>query len=165
MAWYRIAENVLDAIANAINAKTGKTAPMTPVDMVSEIQSIQTGGGGKTLVASYTASEDVSAIRIDFTQAMQGYTYYIVELNGNVTGTAGLYFGLNTDTSNRYYSQLTGSYIYSAMINVYSSTKVALVGGSATQTYDLPISYLHIRAYNENSIIRTGAAVKIWGVS
>jgi hypothetical protein len=44
MAWYRIAENVLDAIANAINAKTGKTAPMTPVDMVSEIQSIQTDG-------------------------------------------------------------------------------------------------------------------------
>lgn len=45
MAWYRIAENVLNAIANAINAKTGRTAPMTPVDMVSEIQSIQTGGG------------------------------------------------------------------------------------------------------------------------
>lgn len=45
MAWYRITENVLDAIANAINAKTGKTAPMTPVDMVSEIQSIPTGGG------------------------------------------------------------------------------------------------------------------------
>lgn len=46
MAWYRIAGNVLDAIANAINAKTGHTAPMTPVEMVSEIQSIPTGGGG-----------------------------------------------------------------------------------------------------------------------
>ena len=45
MAWYRIAENVLDAIANAINAKTGGTSPMTPVEMVLEIQSIQTGGG------------------------------------------------------------------------------------------------------------------------
>lgn len=43
MAWYRIAENVLDAIANAINAKTGHTAPMTPVEMVSEIQSIPVG--------------------------------------------------------------------------------------------------------------------------
>lgn len=41
MAWYRIAENVLNAIANAINAKTGKSAPMTPIDMMSEIQSIQ----------------------------------------------------------------------------------------------------------------------------
>ena len=45
MAWYRIAENVLDAIANAINAKTGGTSPMTPVEMVLEIQSIPTGGG------------------------------------------------------------------------------------------------------------------------
>lgn len=44
MAWYRIAENVLDAIADAINAKTGKSAPMTPVEMVLEIQSIPSGG-------------------------------------------------------------------------------------------------------------------------
>lgn len=43
MAWYRINENILNAIANAIIAKTGNTAPMTPVEMVSKIQSIQTG--------------------------------------------------------------------------------------------------------------------------
>ena len=46
MADYLIQDTTLDAIANAINAKTGHTAPMTPVEMVSEIQSIPTGGGG-----------------------------------------------------------------------------------------------------------------------
>lgn len=44
MAWYRIAENVLTAMANAINAKTGKTAPLTPVEMVAEIQDMPSGG-------------------------------------------------------------------------------------------------------------------------
>lgn len=41
MAWYRIADNILTAMANAINSKTGKTAPLTPVDMVAEIQDLE----------------------------------------------------------------------------------------------------------------------------
>lgn len=65
MAWYRIAGNVLDAIANAINAKTGHTAPMTPVEMVLEIQNIPTGGGGVTpftlSVASSYSGQNLSA--------------------------------------------------------------------------------------------------------
>lgn len=61
MAWYRIAENVLDAIADAINDKTGGTSPMTPVEMVLEIQSIPTGGGGGfTKIGEYTQAEDWS---------------------------------------------------------------------------------------------------------
>ena len=166
MAEYLIQDTTLDAIADAINAKTGGSSAMTPAQMVTEIGNIPTGGGGGlVLLADYTASEDVSAIKIDFTESMRGYTYYIVELNGVVTGSVGPYIGLNTETANRYYGQLTGSYIYSAMIYAYSDTRAALVGGSATQTCNLPVEYLHIRAYNANSIIRTGATVKIWGVA
>ena len=62
MAWYRIAENVLDAIANAINAKTGGTSPMTPVDMVSEIQSIQTGGGGVEIQSGHFTPANADSI-------------------------------------------------------------------------------------------------------
>lgn len=68
MAWYRIAENVLDAIANAINAKTGGTSPMTPVDMVSEIASIPSGGGSLPSViskidgGSFTLASDTAGI-------------------------------------------------------------------------------------------------------
>lgn len=69
MAWYRIAENVLDAIANAINAKTGHTAPMTPVEMVLEIQSIQPGGSGVTpftlsIASSYTGQDPSAAFML-----------------------------------------------------------------------------------------------------
>lgn len=62
MAWYRIAENVLDAIADAINAKTGGTSPMTPVEMVLEIQSIPTGGGTDRLkTAEVTLTQDYAS--------------------------------------------------------------------------------------------------------
>lgn len=72
MAWYRIAENVLNAIANAINAKTGHTAPMTPVEMVSEIQSIPTGGEKVyTKLGEATIAEPVNAINITITEQMK----------------------------------------------------------------------------------------------
>lgn len=76
MAWYRIAENVLDAIADAINAKTGHTAPMTPVEMVSEIQSIQTGGGSlpssisKIDGGSFTPASDTAVINFNITHTL-----------------------------------------------------------------------------------------------
>lgn len=199
MAEYLIQDTTLEGIADAIRAKTGSSASMTPAQMPTEIASIPTGGGvttqplsvtengtytapsgmaytpvtvnvpssggGLELLADYTASEDVSAIKIDFTASMLGYTHYIVEMNARFTGSSTPYIGLNTETANRYYSQLTSSYIYSAMIYVYDSARAALVGGSATQTYSLPIEYLHIRAFNENSVIRSGANVKIWGVA
>lgn len=46
MADYLIQDSTLDAIADAINAKTGGSSAMTPAQMVTEIGSIQTGGGG-----------------------------------------------------------------------------------------------------------------------
>ena len=40
---------VFSSIANAIRSKTGKTDTIKPVDMATEIQSIQTGSGGNPL--------------------------------------------------------------------------------------------------------------------
>ena len=45
MAEYLIQSETLDDIADAINAKTGGSSAMTPAEMVTEIGSIQTGGG------------------------------------------------------------------------------------------------------------------------
>lgn len=45
MSLYSISKETLDRIANAINAKTGKTAALTPAQMVTEIGSISGGGG------------------------------------------------------------------------------------------------------------------------
>ena len=46
MAEYRIQGSTLDAIADAINAKTGGSSAMTPAQMVTAIGSIPSGGGG-----------------------------------------------------------------------------------------------------------------------
>lgn len=85
MAWYRIAENVLDAIADAINAKTGGTSPMTPVEMVLEIQSIPTGGGTDrlktaevTLTQDYAISNNTSASVMTLCASAIGTANYIV---------------------------------------------------------------------------------------
>ena len=40
---------VFSSIANAIRSKTGKTATIKPVDMATEIESIQTGSGGNPM--------------------------------------------------------------------------------------------------------------------
>lgn len=45
MAEYLIQDTTLDAIANAINAKTGGSSAMTPAEMVTAIGSISGGGG------------------------------------------------------------------------------------------------------------------------
>lgn len=78
MAWYRIAENVLDAIANAINAKTGHTAPMTPVEMVLEIQNIPTGGGSQITKDEWTLASDWNSN----TQSFYYSTYCDRSFNG-----------------------------------------------------------------------------------
>ena len=46
MAEYLIQDTTLDAIADAINAKTGGSSAMTPAQMVTEIGSISGGGEG-----------------------------------------------------------------------------------------------------------------------
>jgi hypothetical protein len=56
MAEYLIQDTTLDAIADAINAKTGKSAAMTPAEMVTEIESIETGGGGDTETLDFLLS-------------------------------------------------------------------------------------------------------------
>ena len=45
MSEYLIQGATLDAIADAINAKTGGSAAMTPAEMVTEIGNIPSGGG------------------------------------------------------------------------------------------------------------------------
>jgi hypothetical protein len=48
MAEYLIQDTTLDAIADAIQAKSGAPTPMTPAEMVAEIAAIPSGGGGFT---------------------------------------------------------------------------------------------------------------------
>lgn len=78
MADYIIQSETLDNIANAINAKTGGTAQLTPAQMVDEIAAIQTGGGGELPIpitqfatGTFTLAEDTDTIQIN-----HGIGYY-----------------------------------------------------------------------------------------
>jgi len=64
MSLYSIQDTTLTDIADAIRSKTGKTASMTPAEMVDEIESIS-GGGSSTLITktitengTYSAEDD-----------------------------------------------------------------------------------------------------------
>ena len=75
MADYLIHDSTLEDIADAIRAKTGKSATMTPLEMPSEIASIETGGGGSSLPStisvidggSFTFASDTQASRYTIT--------------------------------------------------------------------------------------------------
>lgn len=59
MAQYIITDTTLEDIADAIRAKTGKSASMTPLEMPTEIASIS--GGGETVTTLWTNSNPSSS--------------------------------------------------------------------------------------------------------
>lgn len=87
MAEYLIQDTTLDAIADAINAKTGGSSAMTPSQMVTAIGTISGGGGGGlSLLASGS-----------FTLAAQGSTVSIpVSFSGNPVNVFVIYRGDGT---------------------------------------------------------------------
>lgn len=62
MAEYLIQSETLDDIVDAINAKTGGSSAMTPAEMVTAIENIQTGGGydGLELVSTDSTTDKPS---------------------------------------------------------------------------------------------------------
>lgn len=113
MAEYLIQDTTLDAIANAINAKTGGSSAMTPAEMVMEIAAIPSGGGSSgyakktgsfVLASDYTFSNSIAngysgSLLVDTGLSKIAYVTLWVEewLNqtlGDVT-SAGLYTATN----------------------------------------------------------------------
>ena len=64
MAEYLIQDTTLDAIADAINAKTGGSAAMNPAEMVTEIGSISGGGNIVESSGSFTLSSQTTDYEI-----------------------------------------------------------------------------------------------------
>ena len=123
MAEYLIQDTTLDAIADAINTKTGGSSAMTPAEMVTAIGTIS--GGGYTeqtyTVTSYT------------TLASELWNTYIAPL---ITGypAAALISVSNYDTSDNL------SIISAALIKGYQNSRGALEGtrvGGYKQQLDL----------------------------
>lgn len=165
MAEYLIQDATLTGIADAIRAKTGGSAAMTPAQMATEIGSIRTGGGGKVLLADYTASEDVSAIRIDFTSEMQGYALYEILCTGSFNKQPYPYAGFNTTTSTGYLNSV-GTNVWAAFIAIIGDQYAYMPVNGRASVYPLgQLSYFHMRAYAADGVFRAGFNIKIWGYS
>lgn len=93
MSEYLIVDTTLTAIADAIRAKTGETAQMTPLEMPGEIAAIS-GGGGTVYVPGTPVSFALSGWDPD----LQGTTYELV-CTGYKIGDGGLQLGLPSDSS------------------------------------------------------------------
>lgn len=84
MADYLIQDSTLDAIADAINAKTGGSSAMTPAQMVTAIGNISgggSGGSGMQLLASgsYTNASQTASINIPVNYSGTPYVTLVVK--------------------------------------------------------------------------------------
>lgn len=167
MAEYLIQDTTLDAIANAINAKTGSSSAMTPAQMVTAIRSIS-GGGGNTLICDYTAAEDVATIRCDVPQKYQSYRFFVIELIGQTSSLEWLYIAINevATTSSKYYPQkLTYNEKLVTTRDGYSGNLYLPVGGANLPlTATFPVQFFSFRLYSAESTFKAGFNIKIWGI-
>lgn len=166
-----IQTETLTAIGNAIRAKTGGSALITPEDMPTEIASISGGGGGssyemKLLYETAPTTEQVSAIKVDFTSDMLGYDFYRVALLGRFAKNPYPYVGFNTETNNRYLnawsSTSVGSSHFECFLLKAENTYFASIGASTVAITGNP-SYFHARSYSADGYFNTGFVVQIWG--
>lgn len=174
MADYIIQGSTLDAIADAINAKTGGSSAMTPAEMVTEIGNIPTGSSGVSWVdiASYTAPSDVSEIVVsgDF----GNYDVYEVTLNGQSSVAEWLYPIFSSTGSRGDYIRLPGGDGYTQFENIKMricktecgigsiyATTLSHTGNDIAVKVGSVFDYLKIVPYNNTSLYKAGFNVTI----
>jgi len=122
MADYLIQDTTLDAIADAINAKTGGSSAMTPAEMVTEIGNIPSGGGSantKITIVSPTSNITQFLALLPSGHETEGFTataltkpqsgFYIASVSGPVTaGVAQFAIMRSTDVSKSTPTATTG---------------------------------------------------------
>lgn len=130
MAEYKIQDTTLDAIADAINAKTGGSSAMTPAQMVTEIAAIPSGGGSigeYTLLGEYEISEPVSAINFSATEQVKNCQSFVFILS-NVITDANDYIRLNVNGASQSYRNSRAS--------TYDDFKIfACIAGDKSQMF------------------------------
>ena len=100
----------LTAIADAVRAKTGGTALLTLDEIASAIGGISGGGGpftNATTLGVYEATEDVSAIQIDWLTEWDEYDLVIFKPSITFSANDWLYINTNAVTKSKYFSKRT----------------------------------------------------------
>ena len=95
-----IQDATLTGIADAIRAKTGASAAMTPAQMAQEIENIQTGGGAQyslhTVSFSLASSTAPALLLSQFIDECAYWRYYPTSEENTNTGTIAVGMALKT---------------------------------------------------------------------
>ena len=167
----------LTAIADAVRAKTGGTELLTLDEIAAAISGISGGGGGPftnaTTLGVYEATEDVSAIQIDWLTEWDEYD--LVTFKPSITFSANdwLYINTNGVTKAQYFSK-----------NTYANEKQTFAflkdsgtpfrrfrtfaerptGTNLDGTEDDGIIYVYLQPYTSTVVFKSGSKVEVIGV-
>lgn len=162
MADYLIQDTTLDAIADAINAKTGGSSAMTPAEMATAIGSIS-GGGGElktvevTLTQDYAQSSSTSASVMALCASAVGTNNVLCYLSGGTSGKT------NADMSTAFYG---GFSVQTPALTLSDKTKtISFVGVSRIYGEENPRDALQgvYSSLSYNSKAFAGFVYTVWG--
>lgn len=173
MAEYLIQDTTLDAIADAINAKTGGSSAMTPAQMVTAIGTISGGALGEfELINTITISEPVSQININFPSGYQQIGLSI-DISSDVNSKKILYHNANVAPSRSLVeSATTIPWNYSGYIATLdpitldgrvTTARTALSGsnGGGSVAYPFPTSLAIVCTASGSTIV--SGTIKVYG--
>jgi len=152
MAEYLIQSETLDAIADAINAKTGKSASMTPAEMVTEIESIETGTEITDGIVFTELNASGSPIKADVYGNLPEYAFGYNSVGG-LLGSALTNVTFKTPLT----SIGWGAFQRTALTELIIPDSVIGVGGEVLRANTAPVRYVHENAgsqygYKESSV-------------
>ena len=166
----------LTAIADAVRAKTGGTALLTLDEIVSAIGGISGGGGpftNATTLGVYEATEDVSAIQIDWLTEWDEYDLVIFKPSITFSAKDWLYINTNTVTKRQYF--LSNTYANEEQTFAFrkgsNSPQIRLrffaeraTGTGLDGTADDGIIYVYLQPYTSTVVFKSGSKVEVIGV-
>lgn len=166
----------LMAIADAVRAKTGGTALLTLDEIVSAIGGISGGGGpftNATTLGVYEATEDVSAIQIDWLTEWDEYDLVIFKPSITFSANDWLYINTNAVTKRQYFSKNT--YANEKQTFAFLKDSVApngrfgtfaekTIGSNLDGTAEDGIIYVYLQPYTSTVVFKSGSKVEVIGV-
>ena len=166
----------LTAIADAVRAKTGGTALLTLDEIVAAIGGISGGGGpftNATTLGVYEATEDVSAIQIDWLTEWDQYDLVILKPSITFSTKDWLYINTNAVTKARYFSENT----YATEKQTFAFFKGSKtpnnrcryfaeqpLGSTLDGTADDGIIYIYLQPYTSTVVFKSGSKIEVIGV-
>lgn len=166
----------LTAIADAVRAKTGGTALLTLDEIVSAIGRISGGGGpftNATTLGVYEATEDVSAIQIDWLTEWDEYDLVIFKPSITFSSNDWLYINTNAVTKAQYFSgktyaneKQTFAFLKDSAtpFNRFRTFAEKTTGSAFDGTADDGIIYIYLQPYTSTVVFKSGSKVEVIGV-